>query len=249
MDVRTITFDDVNCWESFGVIVKDGSVGFPSKIKNRIQIPNTNIFYDYADIFGDQYSERTLEYTLLLMDSTTNNNDSYSSIISTRMNGIEIQRKKRLLANWLMPGSQHKLQDSLIPGYYFLAEIQNAPTLSDLDTYGELTVQFTCYPYKIGNSIEGLDLWDDFDFDNDVFQQVDFEIPKVKDAFLYNVSIHSISPKIIVDGGVVLGFKNESFTLKTGTYDDIGVVLEVGRNDFSLSGKGDIKFEFRKELL
>lgn len=234
--VRSITFDGVNSLEDYGVLIKDVNIGFPAKTKNRIKIPNTNIFYDYTDLFGDQYEERVLEYTLILIEANA-------------MTGQEIQHKKMLLANWLMLGSQHKLEDSNIPGYYFLAEIQSAPSLEDLFTYGELTVQFTCYPYKIGDHYEGDDVWDTFDFDTDVAQDLDFALNGATSKDIYNVSAHDISPEVIVTGAVTVYLNNVKITLKTGQYTDIGLVLNVGKNSVQLSGNGTIKFRFVKEVL
>lgn len=236
VDVRTITFDGIDCYDGFDVVVKDGNVGFPTKTKNRIKIPNTNIFYDYAELFGDQYEERALEYTLLIAEPNA-------------MTGQEIQHKKMLLANWLMPGSQHKLEDSNIPGYYFLAEIQSAPSLEDLFTYGELTVQFACYPYKIGGHLEGDDVWDTFDFDTDIAQDLSFDVNGSQSVSIYNVSAHSIESRVVVTGNVSVSLNGTTIELNNGTFGDVGLVLNVDKNVAQLSGNGTIRFEFRKEVL
>lgn len=234
--VRSITFDGVNSLEDYGVLIKDANIGFPAKTKNRIKIPNTNIFYDYADLFGDQYEERVLEYTLILIEANA-------------MTGQEIQHKKMLLANWLMPGQQHKLEDSNIPGYYFLAEVQSAPVLEDLFTYGELTVQFTCYPYKIGDHLEGNDIWDIFDFETDVAQELSFTVNGNVSKDIYNVSAHSIEPRVVVTGNVSVSMNGTTIELNNGTFDDVGLVINVDKNVAQLSGNGTIRFEFRKEVL
>ena len=235
--VRSITFDGVNSKKDYDVIITNATIGFPAKVKNRIHIPNTNVFYDYAELFGDQYEERTLEYTFGLLDH------------KFVMGRADLQHKKMLLANWLMPGSQHKLEDSNIPGYYFLAEVQEAPKLEDLFLYGELTVQFTCYPYKISDHLEGDDIWDEIDFDTDIFQDLSFNVNGPQSVAIYNVSAHSIETRVVVTGNVSVSLNGTSVQLDSGTYDDVGLVLNVDRNNADLSGKGTIKFEFRKEVL
>ncbi|MFS1134951.1 hypothetical protein [Enterococcus hirae] len=47
-----------------------------------------------------------------------------------------------------------KLIDDVMPDYYYLAEVQEAPTFEEAVRFGTLTVKFQCYPFRISESLE-----------------------------------------------------------------------------------------------
>ncbi len=233
---RSINFDGLDSFSDFGVVVQTASIGLPAKNKNRIQIPNTSIYYDYATVFGDVYAERTLEYTFLICNINA-------------MTTEELEHEKLQLAKWLMPGSQHELRDSVIPNYHFTAEVQNGPEYTDNIDYGLFKVNFTCYPFRIRDGAEGDDIWDTFDFDNDVAQDTSFSVNGTISILLINVGVQPVSPELVVTGTVAVKIGEVSKTLITGTYTDTGLVLAIGENSVSLSGSGTITFIWHKELI
>lgn len=236
MDERYIKFDSKSSLDDFNCVINEANVGLPDKSKTRIQIPNTSIYYDYANIFGDVYSERTLEYTFLICDINA-------------LNTTELEHRKGLLANWLIPGSQHLLQDSTIPGYYFKAEVQSAPEYTDNTDYAFLKVSFICYPFRIRNFEEGQDIWDTFDFDNDVAQDTSFNVSGSQNILLINTGATVLSPEIDVTGSVTVTMNDETKTFTAGNYTDTGLVLDRGENVVNLSGSGTVHFHFTKEVI
>lgn len=236
MDERFINFDSKSSLDDFNCVINEANVGLPEKSKTRIQIPNTSLYYDYANIFGDVYSERTLEYAFLICDVNA-------------LNTIELEHRKGMIANWLIPGSQHLLQDSAIPGYYFKAEVQSSPEYTDNTDYAFFKVSFTCYPFRIRNFEEGKDIWDTFDFDNDVAQDTSFSISGSQKILLINTGSTVLSPGINVTGNLSITMNDETKTFTSGSYTDTGLVLERGKNVVNLSGSGTVQFHFTKEVI
>lgn len=236
MDERFINFDSKSSLDDFNCVISEANVGLPEKNKTRIQIPNTNLYYDYAKIFGDVYSERTLEYTFLICDVNA-------------LNTVELEHRKGMIANWLIPGSQHLLQDSAIPGYYFKAEVQSTPEYTDNIDYAFFKVSFTCYPFRIRNFEEGEDIWDTFDFDNDVAQNTSFNISGSKKILLINTGVTVLSPGINVTGSVTIAMNDEAKSFAAGSYTDTGLVLERGENVVNFIGSGTVQFHFTKEVI
>ena len=66
--------------------------------------------YDFSLLYGEQtYSERQLEYTFNLNER----------------NKIAMNIKKIQVLEWLNDGGKQPLFDDTIPGFYFLAEVED----------------------------------------------------------------------------------------------------------------------------
>src|SRR5690625_2621094 len=95
--------------------------------------------------------------------------------------------KRVEVLNWLVPVNKKiKLIDDYVPGYYFMAEVEEAPDFDELRFRGRLTVTFTAYPFKVSELHEGNDLWDPFNFLLDYAQVTEFTVNGTKEITLYN---------------------------------------------------------------
>lgn len=236
MDIRSISFDDLNSWDDFKLMIESAEIGYPRKNKTTIQVPNSNIKYDYAAIFGDLYEERTLEYSFYIV----------------RPNALsieELEHKKAQVANWLQPGIKHKLSDTAIPNYYFIAEAQGDYDYTEENGYSIFKVKFVCYPFKIHAIPEGADVWDIFEFDNDIAQEIKFDVDGSIAANIYNIGLTAVNPRINVAGTVTISANNISETFSQGSYTDTKIVLKKGVNSVVITGKGSVQFIFSKEVL
>ena len=182
------------------------------------------------------YEERTLEYDFLVM-------------MPNALSEEDMEYIKSQVINWLTPGVEHRIEDTAIPFYYFIGEISSAPEWSQDNGFGTLKVKINCYPYKVSVDNMADDLWDSFDFNNDVAQFLEFEVNKETTERIYNASSTAVSPKLIVTGNVTVEAHSEKVTLNAGTYTETEIKLNVGWNDVKLSGNGTIKFSFHKEVL
>lgn len=146
----------------FGITVAKGKkIGFPRKKKVIVPVPHTNEIYDFSGITGKQaYEEREIVFPFNVHDKS-------------------MWTKERMyitwtkLVNWLMePNTKVPLYDDVMKGYCYLAEVQKAPNFDEMTYRGILEITFKCYPFRIARLAEGNDIWDTFNFELDVFQEV-----------------------------------------------------------------------------
>src|SRR5690606_37075075 len=170
-----ITFGGKHSYTDFGLTVADRLIGNPRKIKIKERVPFSNHVYDFSGIYGDQeYEERPITYVFNVKD--------YKK--------INLENKKTEVINWLMgPNQKVKLLDDYIPGYYFLAEVEDNIDFDELRFHGRLTVNFTAYPFRIAERDEGHDIWDEFNFLLDYSQETDFNVSGSMDVVLFNPGI------------------------------------------------------------
>lgn len=147
----------------FGLQVLQGKqIGFPTKIKSLVSIPHSSNEYDFSSVVGVQaYSDRIVSIPFHIK----------------KMDKESLYNEWTKIVNWLMgTDSKTPLYDDLMDEYYYMAEVREAPEFNELLTRGTLTVNFTCYPFRISKLREGNDIWDTFNFELDVAQQTKFNI-------------------------------------------------------------------------
>lgn len=236
--MRGITFDNKHSFRDFNLTIASRHIGNPSKIKRKERVPFSNVEYDFSTIYGGQeYEERTLIYTFNVVDMYNRSKISFSSL-------------KIAVLNWLLgPNEKVKLIDDAIPGYYFLAEVENGPELEEFEFDGPLTVEFTAYPFKISELEEGHDIWDEFNFLLDYAQITEFEITGSKEITLYNPGASLVRPKIATNNPMTIVKDNTIFNVPAGESESFDFVLFKGENKMTVTGNGQISFKFRKELI
>lgn len=230
-----ITFNEKHSYRDFGLRVLEKHIGNPSKIKRKERVPFSNQIYDFSNIYGGQeYEERPLTYVFNLRD----------------YNKVNLAIKKIEILNWLMqPNEKVQMLDDYIPGYYFLAEVEEAPDFDELRFRGVFTVNFTAYPFKISELAEGNDLWDPFNFLLDVAQITDFEVAGTKTVTLYNPGASIIKPKIRASSPMEIIKDGITYNIPVGESQSYDFILHQGENKMTIKGIGKISFHFRKELI
>lgn len=230
-----ITFDGLHSYRDFGLKVIDRKIGRPSKIKTKESVPHSNVMYDFSGIYGgQQYTERTLTYVFDVKD----------------YNKIHLDTKATAVENWLMrPNEKIQLIDDHVSGYYFLAEVEEDPDFDELRFRGRLTVNFTAYPFKIGELEEGNDIWDTFNFLLDYAQITQFEINGSKEITLYNPGVSAVKPVISATAPMEIRKDNKTYSVKAGETQSFDFMLPNLENKMIITGNGSISFHFRKELI
>lgn len=231
-----IIFNGKHSFDDFGVTMPSGkSIGIPNKKKIKIAVPFSDEEYDFSELYGTQsYEPRTLTYPFNILDKN-----------KERMN-----IKKTQIINWLMASSgKKKLYDDALPGYYFLAEVEGQSSFEENWQTGVLTANFTAYPFMISEFKEGHDIWDEFNFELDVAQQVDFNINGSLNMTLLNVGKTGLSPKIETSAAMTIQLRDRTFNLPAGENHSRDFILNPGDNDLIIYGNGSISFEFYKELI
>lgn len=235
-----IEFNGQHSYKDFGITLGvEKEIGYPEKEKIKVKVPFSNIEYDFSQIYGEQtYTPRTLTYSLNVLDKNKKNTTEKINVIETQ------------LSNWLMNSNgKQKLYDDTIPGYYFLAEVENGLSFDELWNSGTLTVEFTAYPFMIAELPEGHDIWDEFNFDLDVAQPVEFTVNGSLNITLLNVGTPSLSPDIQASSEMQILKDGVTYNVPTGTSKSEDFKLQSGENDLTITGNGTIKFLFHKELI
>ncbi|WP_277680233.1 phage tail domain-containing protein [Gracilibacillus dipsosauri] len=229
-----ITFDGRHS-SDYDLRLVNRIIGNPNKIKTKERVPYSNEMYDFSAIYGGQeYEERTLTYTFNVKD----------------YNKVDLELKKTAVINWVMQSNKKiMLVDDYIPGYYFMAEVEDGPDFSELRYNGRITINFTAYPFRISELEEGNDIWDTFNFLLDVAQITDFNVNGTINTTLYNAGVAALYPIIRSTAPMEIVKNGITYTVPIGESKSLDFYLSTGENPITINGNGNISFHFRKELI
>lgn len=223
----------------FGIIaLEDKKVGFPSKKKITVSVPFSNTVYDFSGVYGGQtYEERFYKQVFCLMDRQKWDTES-------------LYRLWTKVVNWLMePSTKTPLYDDVMKKYYYLAEVVKEPSLKEIVARGELTIEWTCYPFRIYEDAEGHDIFDIFDFEMDIAQTTSFDINGTRAVALFNEGMSISNPTIKTSSTMIISKNNVTFNIPKGTSTSSRFRLTPGINYFTITGQGTIEFSWHKELI
>lgn len=235
--ITSFNFNEKNSWNDFKFAIESVVIQPPSKIKVKENVPGMNSFYDFSTVAsGGEQVFNTREITVKGFFEGVTREQLYKAY--TRVQ------------EWLLGIGQSPLIFSFDAQYYYLAEIESAPTWSEFIVAGELEIKFIAEPYKYGVNNYGDLLWDDIDFElPDYIQVTHFNISGTKNVTLYIPGSHSIVPSVITSSDMqcTLNGFTTAFTVNKST--DCGFRLRPGENNITIKGVGNIQFNFRKEVL
>lgn len=170
---KGITYLGKHSYRDYRLTIATREIGYPDKIKNKVQPYGSNIEYDFSTTNGYQtYTPREATYQF--------------NIANQRIQSKQVMYQTRMrLINWLMNSTgKHELWDDYIENYHFLGEVEDAPRVTENWIDGTVDVTFLCYSFLISDFYEGDDLWDTFDFEFGVSQPTSFgpmPIPTIAD--------------------------------------------------------------------
>lgn len=234
-----IKFDGKHSYSDMGYTMPaERDIGFPSKEKIIVQVPFSNVEYDFSELYGSQtYGSRQLKY-------------QFNVVKRGNYTPQAMQVEKTKLINWLMnTKGRKKLYDDTIPGYYFLAELESAADVQDDWETGTLTATLRAYPFMIAELYEGNDIWDTFNFDLDVAQTTDFTVNGALKVTLFNVGAPDLVPEIKTSKSMKIIKDRVVYSIPAGVTKDKDFVLKTGENVIRITGNGTIAFRFYKELI
>lgn len=241
-DYYGITFQNRHSWQDFKLRVIGKKVTFPAKSKVTIRPPYSNQLIDLSTFYNEQmFTDRTFEVTFLVLDRDNISKDA-----------LYIQWTK--IVNWLMsPIGRQALFDDVMPEYYYLGEVVDAPTWDEFQIHGKFTVTWACYPFRIHRLLEGNDVWDTFNFDLDVAQPVKYDVDGSRNIVLLNNGATPIQPTIVTNAPLTLSTNGIVIQVKAGTTGPdellLPLTLQVGVNSITINGKGHIEFQWHKEVI
>lgn len=220
----------------FGLIaLENKKVEMPEKNKVLVDLPFANHQLDLSTIYGDQvYKERKYTQKFHLQADQYDKEGLY--------------RLWTQVVNWLMdPATKTPLFDDVMHRYYYLAEVQKPPEYDEMLHWGTLTVEWTCYPFRISSIPEGDDDWDTFDFDFDIAQDVSYQVDGMATLSLYNVGASTADIVVDCTAPMTISIGGKIFTVPAGKSK--GIPLFKGKNAVTVWGSGQIDFIFYKELI
>ena len=233
-----ITFNGKHSTD-FGLDVLDEKeFELPEKEKILVDLPHSNLVYDFSEVYGDQnYSERTITFPFLNIDRE-------------EMTKEALYRLWTKVVNWLMqPTTKTKLIDDVMLDYYYLAEVQEAPTFEEAVRFGTLTVKFQCYPFRISESLESNDNWDEFDLEDGFAQTTSYTIDGFRVLKYVNAGIGVVTPTVTARGNFTIQKDGQTFKIYSGTGTSDALVLKNGENILYVTGTGTLTIDFRKEII
>lgn len=234
--MTNITFNNKNNYTDYGVTIESVDIQSPSKKKIKDSVIGMNGSYDFSTVATSgeiTYNERSVKVRFnLSTDSKSKLYIKYSEILA-----------------WLVDIGQSQLIFSFMPDYYFLAEVETAPTFQEvLQRAGMMEVTFIAEPFKTGVNLEGSDIWDTFNFLEDVAQDVEFDVVTTKTINIINVG-RIVCPTINVTTAMSLVFNSKTYTLAIGDNKFYDLKLLSGDNGMVVNGTGHINIIFRKEMI
>lgn len=231
-----IRFNGYHSWKDKHLTLAPGKdVGRPAKEKVKRKVAFSNAEYDFSELYGSQvYSNRQLQYSFNLIGNS-----------KEEMSFMAVN-----IINWLMNSSgKQRLYDDAFPGYYFLAEVEDEASFEENFSDGILTVTFEAYPFMVSELKEGHDIWDGFNFILDYDQKTDFTVNGSIEIELFNSSATVLRPVITTDAPMTIENGLKTFSVNSGVTQSYDFMLEMGKNQLTITGNGNISFEFHKELI
>lgn len=228
-----IVKDSQHSFKDFGLIIKSKKINIAKKKKITETVPFMNGSYDFSELYGEQsYDDRNLEYTFNLEASDK----------------VRLNIAKQKVVEWLSDGGRQIIKDDAFPDCYFIAECVSIDD-SEKGNHTEIKATFTADPFMYGNNYEGHDIWDELNVELDYSQPVDFNINGIEVVSIYNVSSKSVTPTVICSNSMEITTNGTTYLFDAGTTKDYRFKLQKRNNELKIKGNGDIRFEFRKEVL
>lgn len=232
-----VNFNGRNSFDDMRLILSGIEIGIPDKKKVVVTIPFSNESYDFSSVYGGQlYEQRTIKCKF----------EVQSSVKTPRLSLMTLRTQ---VVNWLFGTTGlTRFEYEGLPGYYFLAEVQQGANFETIWRNGVLEIPFTAYPFMISQKAEGSDIWDDFNFELDAFQDVSFVVEGALDILLVNTGISLARPEITSTSSMTLTMRNQQFSIVPGSrvYDFFTLEKE---NKIHVEGSGRISFKWFKELI
>ncbi|NWO06698.1 MAG: phage tail protein [Alteromonadaceae bacterium] len=238
MKYKGITFNGLHSYEDLGLTIKEKEIGNPEKEKALVEVPFSNLEYDFSELYGDQnMSSRALSYTF----------NVYNAKYFTKEQMVRL--KTRAVNHFMNVNKMVELYDDDYPNWHFLAEVREAPDFSEDNARGELTIEFEAYKYMIDNEPEGTDIWDRFDFDFDMAQVTELKVDETQELVILSNSAGAVNPSIRCDSNMTIEHEGTLYTFKAGTTKELEFRLTKEFNELRISGNGKLEFIWHKEMI
>lgn len=233
--MNEIIFNGKGNYSDFEVILNYFKPQPPDVKTIKEDVPFMNGYYDFSTVgSGGEivYTERKIPCRL-----------QYKSNSKAAM-----MVKYSQLLEWLLSGS-HDLIYTGEPDVKYAAKVEQAPSFEIFQSRGGiLQFEFNAEPFKHGISLVGEEPWDTFNFEIDYLQSNSFDVSGTSIFSIYNPG-RSIVPIVNCDSSMTVINNGYTANFLSGDNRDWRFKLIPGLNSITVTGTGNIKFIFRKEVL
>ena len=231
-----ITFNNKHSFNDFQLIFNSKKISTPSKKKIKESVPGMNSVYDFSTVASGGeiiYDQREIECNFTLLANSKNE--------------LHIEMSKT--AEWLQDAPQSQLIFDDISDYYFMAELEDEIEINEEQNIAEISVTFVAEPFRKGVNLVGSEAWDLFNFEEDIMQDVEFNVVVTESVTIYNPG-RSVMPVVNCDAeDMSITYHSTTYNLAVGDNELYNLKLASGSNDITVNGTGNIKFIYRKESL
>ena len=220
----------------FGLkVLSTKSMVLPAKTKTTVQVPYQSGVLDLSDLYGSNtFGERTITFPCRL-DIGYNDRD-YLYNVWTK------------IVSWLMsPTGKRELDDDAQSEFFYKAEVQKAPAISEMPSFCYLTIEFQAYPYRLHERAD--DLWDPFNFNWDVAQRTTIDVNGSSYLKLINNGETAVTLLIKTDGDVTLTLNGDIFSVAKGSTNNDEIMLNQGENSLMITGSAHVTFDWLEEVI
>lgn len=231
-----VTFNGKHSGNDFNLFMISKSIQSPAKKKIKVDMIGMNSCYDFSTVAsGGEVVFEQREITVKFGIDGIDRNDLYSQYSQ--------------VLEWLVDVSQSQLIFDEISDYYYLGEVEAVASFEEMIMFGQLEVKFICEPFKTSlDFVDVDDNWDNFNFEEDIAQELLFDVVTTETVSIYNVgrlTVPTVNCSVamsVIVGGV-------TYSLVAGDNIIYALKLQNGDNSIIINGTGEITFFFRKVSL
>lgn len=233
--LRGFTFNGKHNYNDIGVVMHSRSIQPPSKKKIKDSVPFMNGAYDFSTVAtGGEATYEQREISVELGMPTYNKE--------------QLQVKYSKVLEWLEDVGQSILVFDDMDDYYYMAEVESSSSFDEIMAFGKLSVTFVANPFKSSVDYVGSDVWDTFNFEEDIIQDIEFDVAGTKTVSIYNAG-RQICPTINSNASMTVTANGYTANVVSGDNKNWSLKFKMGYNNVLINGTGHIKFIFRKESL
>lgn len=231
-----IEFNNIKTYDDFNFKITNISITDPEPNLILVSVPYSNGVYDFSSIATGDITYNTREITVEL---ELNEYESYQE----RLNVIYYALKNVLYTNEFK-----NLKIDWIEGI-FTARVKSISSLELLEEDRKVEVTFIAQPFRQLEHYEGDDIWDNINFETDIFQDNTYDVEGSLNISLYNLGVKRCTPDIITNAsGMSIIYKNKEYLLQGGSNKN-KLILDKGKNDLTIKGTGNIVFLWKREVI
>ena len=230
-----LTFNLKHSYTDFGLIMNSKKISSPSKKKIKVDVPFMNSSYDFSTVGSNGeivYNQRSIDVNFTLLANSKN----------------ELHSNLSIVLEWLQDTPQCQLIFDDISYYYFLAEVEDSIEINEEHNLAEIVIKFIAEPFKTSINYANNDIWDTFNFEEDMMQDDEFDVVATKTISIYNPG-RLITPTINCSANMSIILGGKTFILVVGDNKIYDLKLQNGANSIVINGTGHIKFIYRKVVL